>query len=231
MNHPCLPWEVIERVIKHSGDNLKTLCSFSVSCRQLRPQSRCSMFTRVDLTKGMDRVFEFIDLLQANAELKPFVNSVIFSPTSFGSSLLYILPNLSSIDCVRSRNPPTPGPSLQALDLHRSSLACFARLGTNIQTLRLSNVSFSTSAAFIQLLLAFTSVTHLVCERVDIERASSEAPLPEAIRQRLSKQTQLKALTVSISTLLPNSMILKTELLTFWYLLVDRLSVSNWTQY
>ncbi|PIL29692.1 hypothetical protein GSI_08130 [Ganoderma sinense ZZ0214-1] len=57
------------------------------------------MFSRVQLESN-DHVFAFVAFLQANPELKPLVHTIITTPAAFGPSLLYVLPNLSSVECV-----------------------------------------------------------------------------------------------------------------------------------
>lgn len=220
MDSPRLSWELIEQVIDLSGRRPNTLCSLSLTCRQLRPRSRLVMFSRVQL-ESSDHVFAFVAFLLANPELRPFVHTVIVTPAAFGPSLLYILPNLGSIECVdelqleepedeedgdnESTNAPylmqgiarTPYVHRTSLNIHHTSLACFKRLGAHIRTLRLNSVSFPTSLAFAQVLSAFSRITHLKCKKVQIKAAGSEAPL-EVIRRRLSKQMQLKSLFVSV---------------------------------
>ncbi|KAM5530353.1 hypothetical protein V8D89_015972, partial [Ganoderma adspersum] len=93
MNSPRLPWEVIERVIDNSVRRPNTLCSISLTCRQLRPRSHLAMFRRIQL-ESSDHVFAFVAFLLANPQLKPLVCTIIVTPTAFGPSLLSILPNI-----------------------------------------------------------------------------------------------------------------------------------------
>ena len=223
MHSPRLPWEVIEWVINLSSHRPNTLCNLALTCRHLRRPSHLAMFGKVQL-ESSDHVFAFVAFLQANPELQPFVHTIVVTPAAFGPSVLYVLPNLSSIECVDESQlgepededgegeqeregegederlhipdymrPPTS--VNRSLDLHPSSLACFKQLGAHIRTLRLNSVSFPTSLAFVQTLLAFSSITRLVCEKVEIEAAGSEAPLAVATR-RLSEHLQLKTLVV-----------------------------------
>ena len=197
LESPRLPWEVLERIISYCGDVLDTLCSLSLTCRQLRPRSQGVIFARVDLTRSKDRrVFLFVAFLEASANpnLEPLVLSVAVRPIDFGPSLLYLLPNLSAIECLSS------GPSeASVLPLHHTSLACFRRLGTHVQTLHLVNISFSTSLAFTQVLLALGSIAHLVCTEVVI-KTEGKGPLDVA-KRRLSERLRLRSLAVSISQL------------------------------
>ncbi|KAI1785777.1 hypothetical protein LXA43DRAFT_104173, partial [Ganoderma leucocontextum] len=203
MDSHQLPWEVIERVIDHSGGHPNTLRSLSLTCSQLRPRSRCLMFSRVDL-RSRNAVFEFLDFLQDNPILKSFVRSIVVQPDDLAPfPLLHILSNLSEITFT-ARHPHAK----QAVPaLHQSSLTCFHRFGTHIQTLCISYLLFPTYLPFARILLAFPNVIHLTCTAVEIETAGDRAPL-EVIRQRLCKQMQLKTLTIDsfvASTACPQS--------------------------
>ncbi len=158
------------------------------------------MFASIAL-KSREHAFGFIDFLQDNPHLKPLVSSIIFSPTSFGPSLLYILPNLSEIECLspkpRSKSEkPHPLP-----DLHHSSLACFRRLGTHVRTLRLYHVRFPTSLAFARVILALTNLTYLVCADVVINKQGSQTSF-DVVKRRLHEEMQLKILSVSVPRLI-----------------------------
>ena len=192
---PRLPWEVIERIIDHSSGRPKTLHNLALTCRQLRPRSRCMAFGLVKL-KSNSRVFAFIDFILNNPDLKPHVYTIIVSPASLGPSLLYVLPNLSSIEC-EGTEPGQRMTGSNRLHLHHSSLAAFRSHGTHVQTLRLQYVSFS-SGAFIRVLLALTSLTHLTCMNVEGIMANGNKAHLEGLKRRLSKQMCLKTLTVSV---------------------------------
>ena len=195
MNSPRLPLEVIEQVIDGSADHPKTLQHLALTCCRLRPRARLVMFARVRF-KNHDQICEFVDFLQDNPHLKLVVRSITMPPIAFpGPSLLSILPNLSSIKCAPPQNSPAGGAHFLAL--HHTSLACSRRIGRCIQTLCLSNIFFRTSPEFIQLLLAFQNITHLFCDHIGIKTARNDTRL-DAIRERLSKQMRLKALTVSV---------------------------------
>ena len=211
MGPPHLPWELIERVVDLSRGRPHTLCSFSLTCRQLCSRSRLLMLARVQL-ENADRVFAFVAFLLANPELKASVHTIIVTPADFVPSLLCILPDLSSIECAdESRFEELEDEGRRELDtrvrsahrslaVHHTSLACFKRLGARIHTLRLDSVSFPTSLAFAQVLLAFANITHLVCLSVIIETAGGGSPL-EIVRRRLLEQMRLKTLIVSVHPL------------------------------
>ena len=219
---------MIERITDLSAGRSDTLCNLALTCRNLRHPSHFAMFGRVQL-KNHDRVFAFIVFLLTNPELQPFVHTITVTPAALGPSLLYILPNLSSIECVdesRLGEPKdedkgkvdsekdemphipsrTPSQGWQAgtgvrirrpsVIMHRAGLVCFRQLGAHIRTLRLCSVSFSTSLDFVQVLSAFTGITRLICEDVEIKAAGCEGPLELATR-RLSERMGLKELTVS----------------------------------
>nr|VWP01766.1 Uncharacterized protein [Ganoderma boninense] len=186
------------------------------------------MFGLVQL-ESSDHVFAFIAFLQANPELKQFVHTIVATPAAFGPSPLYLLPNLSSIECVdesqleepededtdegddrgeQSQNIPDytrPQTAARAraqrsLVVHHASLACFAQLGARVRTLRLSSVSLPTLLSFAQMLVALASVTRLVCEEVEIQAECGAAPLEVAV-QRLAERIQLKELVIDSHSL------------------------------
>ena len=217
MDTPRLPWEVIERVIDISCGRPNTLCSLALTCRQLRPRSHVVMFGRIQL-ESSDHVFDFVAFLQANSQLKTLVRTIVVTPAAFGPSLLYILPNLSSIECVDESqleepedeheqdeifnipdraHPPTSVRVHRSLAIHHISLACFTRLGAHIRTLHLNSVSFPTTLSLAQMLLSFAHITRLVCKKVEVKTASNGASL-EVVARRLSEQMRLKEFIVSI---------------------------------
>ena len=193
MEPPRLPCEVIERIIGHSGDHPKTLCNFSLTCRQLRPRALCLMVSNATLRQGRNRTFAFVDLLEAKPYLKPLVRSIVVDPMEFAPfPLLHVLPNLSEIEFrVRLLSPVN-------VTLHPSGLVCLQRFGTRIRTLHLSGLSFPTYLSFARVLLAFTNLRNLTCTNVAIESAGNGAPLT-VLKRRLSEQMKLKTLTVSES--------------------------------
>ncbi|KAI1787452.1 hypothetical protein LXA43DRAFT_896224 [Ganoderma leucocontextum] len=185
MDPPRLPWQVIQRVIDHSGGHANTLRSLSLACHRLRPHSCCVMFARVRF-KGRDHVFAFLDFLQDNPHLKPVVRSIVVRPTDLAPSpLLRILPSLSDIEFAPHLAEPPRSSSRNIFPaLHQSSLTCFRQFGTHINTLRLSRLSFATYLSLARVLLTFTSITHLYCSRVEIATAGNRANL-NVLKRRL----------------------------------------------
>ena len=192
MEPPRLPWEVIERVIDLSCDNSPTLRSFSLTCRQLHPRSRCAMFARVDLS-SRDRIFAFLDFLQDNPYLIPFVRSVVAQPLDFAPFPL--LRVLSSLSYIRFTSGPGSASEGTSCVLHKSTLTCLQRFGCHIQTLHLFEIRFATFLQFAGLLLAFTNVEHLTCERITVDAKKDQVP-SEAIKRRVSERMRLKTMAV-----------------------------------
>ena len=193
MGSPRLPWEVIERIINHSGDHPQTLCSLALTCRQLRPRSRCLMVSRA-VFKSRDHIFAFVDFLDGNPHLKPLVHSIVVELMDFPPfPLLHILSNLTEIEFNSVK---------EIVALPQPALTCFHRFGANIRSLRLFNLSFVTYLPFSRVLLALPNVVHLTCQNVVIKSVGDQAPL-DVIRWRLSKQMQLKTLVVSLPNVSP----------------------------
>ncbi|KAM5536732.1 hypothetical protein V8D89_009659, partial [Ganoderma adspersum] len=91
---PRLPWEVIERAIDQSRGSVETLRSLALTCHQLLPRTRIVLFSRVQFN-DRDHVFAFVDFLQENSHLMPFIRSIAVWPSDLAPfPLLYILPNL-----------------------------------------------------------------------------------------------------------------------------------------
>ena len=198
MECPLLPWEVIERIINHSGDHPTTLHNFSLTCRSLRPRALCLLVAHV-VFKSRLSIFSFCDFIEAKPHLNPLVRSITVNPNDFAPfPCLYILPNLyeltfAPVNSNAAKRFKMPLPTV----VNQSSLTCCQRFGTHIQTLHLSKLFFSTYLEFGRVLLAFTNILHLVCSGVSIEGEGNQAPL-EVIQRRMSEQ--LRLLTVSILT-------------------------------
>lgn len=189
-----LPWEVVERIIGHCGDYLKTLRSFSLTCRDLRPRALCLLVSHVRFVER-DQIFDFCDFLQASPHLKSLVLSIAVDPDHFAPyPLLSILPNLSTLTFVPTPVDRQTRPQL-AMPMNRSSLACYRHLGTHIQALHFSNLIFTTYLEFARILSAFTNVVHLVCSKVFVKSEGNRSPL-EVFQRRLSRRVKL--LTVSL---------------------------------
>ena len=188
MASPLFPWEVIERIIGHSGDHRKTLHNFSLTCRDLRPRALCLLVADVAFRNSCS-MFDFCDFVKAKPHLKPLVRSVAVNANDFAPfPLLNVLPNLSNLKLADYRKDVSP------TFVNRKSLTCCELFGTHIQTLHLSFLRFPTSLAFAHLLLAFSNINHLVCKGIDIRAEGSPAPL-ELIKRRLTERLHL--LTVS----------------------------------
>ena len=197
MASPLLPWEVIERVIGHSGDDFQTLLNFSLTCRDLRPRTLCLLVAEVYF-KDRDQIFDFCDFLQVNPHLKTLVCSIAVKPGDFAPfPLLSILPNLSKLKFY-----PPPNTRQQdrkaVMVLNRSTVSCCKSLGTNIQALHLSQLSFPTLLEFARLLLTFTDLKDLCCSRVLIRAKGNQAHV-NVIKQRMSNRLHLSTVSVSVA--------------------------------
>ena len=193
MPSPLLPWELIERVIGHSGGHRETLRRFSLTCHNLRPRALCLLVADVHF-KSRDQIFDFCDFLQANPHLKTLVCSITVKPGDFAPfPLLSVLPNLSKLKFY-------PPPNTRQRDrkaatvLNRSTVACCRSLGTNIQTLHLSQLSFPTCLDFARLLLMFANLTHLCCSGVFL-RAEKNQTHVDVVKRRISDRLHLSTVS------------------------------------
>ena len=192
MKSPLLPWEVIERIIGYSSNDLNTLRSFSLTCRQLRPRSFGLMVSRVRLRSRQD-VFKFCDHLQAKPSLGALVRAIVVDPVDFPPfPLLRILPNLSQITFISRVDRYAPVPR----GIPRSSLTSYLCSGSRISTLHLSQTYRWTSQEFCRLLLAFKDVRELTCGEVQVVSTKSNALHTELLKQRLSQRLHLRSLIV-----------------------------------
>ncbi|TBU26468.1 hypothetical protein BD311DRAFT_762451 [Dichomitus squalens] len=186
---PHLAWELIERIISHSGDDRRTRYSFSLTCRQLRPRSLCILVADVDITERA-RVVAFRDFLEAYPYFCPFVRSIGADPTTFMPfPLLHILPNLTNTQW----STPSKQPQVK-LSLPQPLLTCYRRFGTNITSLSLSQLFFKTFQEFCRVLLAFTALKDLSCRSLEIGRTATNGT---ALQQRLKSQ-RLELRTIDI---------------------------------
>ena len=195
MSTPLLPWEVLERIIGHSGDHPQTLRNFSLTCRDLRPRALCLLVADVCLN-NRGKTFDFCDFLQASPHLKPFVRSVALNPKDFAPFPLFsVLSNLSQVKFTLTQ--PIK-PQIRAVtDLNRCSLTCCKVFGTHIQALHLSHLSFSTYFDFARVLLTFTTLTNLVCTGVVIISEGNKASL-SVLERRLSKRLHLRTVSLPV---------------------------------
>ena len=188
---PRIPWELVERIIGHSGDNRKALCSLSRTCRQLRPRSLCLMVANIDIVER-DQVIAFCDFLEAYPQLCPLVHSIRTSPTTFMPvPFLHMLPNLTDVTLRRPFSERT------IISLPMSVLTCYRMFGSSIKALHLHILCFKTLQDLCRVLLAFTGIQELNCGFLDTSAAVKSYAELERNKLRISTQLSLKALTVS----------------------------------
>ncbi|TBU23007.1 hypothetical protein BD311DRAFT_732137 [Dichomitus squalens] len=192
---PRLAWELIERIICHSGDDPDILCSFSLTCSQLRPRSLCLMVADVEIRKR-EQVAAFRDFLESFPHLCPFVRSVTTDPAVFTPfPLLYILPSLSKFTWITNQLERH-----DVLSLPLSVLTCFRRFGTNITALYISDLHFKTLQDFCRVLLAFPRLQELNCKSLSIREPVSNSVSLELIKRRLSQQLNPRTVTMELSS-------------------------------
>ena len=199
---PLLPWEVLEVIIAYSFDDPSALYNFSLTCSQLRPRSLCTRFSRGIHLTNRNNTFAFCDYLSVNPHFRPFVRAITIDFPEYLAPfpLLHILPNLSR---VQFGSLPVTCNALSfdapPYKLHQSSLTCYERLGTHVETLEVSGDYIRSFEGLSMLLLAFKNLKNLICyvarALVSVE---SNAAKVQAIKRRLSQRTCLKSLTVSL---------------------------------
>lgn len=193
---PRLPWEVLERIVGHSST--RTICRFSLTCRELRPRSRCLLVSDVTF-HNRNKIFDFCDFLKAKPDLKPLVRSLLVDPNHFCPfPLLHMLPNLSKIKLGETVFPP--GGVLLPVTINQSTLTSCRFLSTNIQSLTLFDLQFQgTPIQFLHALSAFTSIIHLVCSDIYINCKSELLTPLDVAKQRLARKLHLRTVSLSAS--------------------------------
>ena len=188
---PRLPWELIERIIGHCGDDPELLRNFSLSCPQLRPRSLCLMVADVKLKKR-EQIFAFRDFLGTHPHLRQLVASIRTWPdTSAPFHILHILPNVTKITICG--DPIGRGSSLPP-----PVLASYRTSATRVQILHLSTITFPTLQEFCRVLQAFTGMRELCCSDVDASSATGSSSNLRLNKWRLSQRLLLTTLSVSI---------------------------------
>ena len=194
-----LPWEVIERVISYS-DDVETLRSFSLTCRQLRPRSTCSLMAHVQLW-DRDNIFEFCEYLHVHSHLRPLVRAIRIDPENFAPfPLLRLLQNLSRITLVAYDQGSKPGSdSRDSLVLHRSLFTSCRYLAKQVQTLELSGSQSWTLQQLSQTLSAFTGVRELVLKDVSLVETIGSTAMQGTEERLTQRLCGVKSLTVSVT--------------------------------
>ena len=200
----ALPWEILERVIEHSSDDLDLLRSFSLTCRQLRPRSFTLILAQYVFLNSRDKAFDFVDFLLEHPKLQPLIHSIIISPADFRPfPLVNMLPRLSTLlftppgyQKYKFHIGPNDRGDLPYSEIHHATINCYHLFGRRIHTLSLDHLSFQTSSDLFRLLLAFPMTTQLSCNNIFIK--FTEKQTPTVVRNKLSKQLRLQNLHVRI---------------------------------
>ena len=192
----ALPWEILERVIEHSSDDLDLLRSFSLTCRQLRPRSFTLILAQYVFLNSRDQASDFSDFLLKHPKIQPLIHSIIISPADFRPfPLVNMLPRLSTLlftsPGYREYDDPEDRPYSE---IHHTTINCYRLFGTRIHTLSLNHVSFQTLSDLVRLLLAFPTTAQLSCN--DIIIVLTEEETQTVITSKLSKQLRLETLHV-----------------------------------
>ena len=192
---PTLPWEVIERVIDHSHEHTPTLCSFALTCRQLRPRSSLVLFSDVHIKFRKD-LFAFCNVLQTQPRLQLVVRSLAVCLEEFSPfPLLSILTNLRRVTfCGSLDHDDYP----KYISLHASTIHCCQALGRSIQSLTFQGVWFRNRAAFVRLIPAFSNLQELACHDVRYRPSRDSDPIEFGIQHRLFQRMRLRTLSVRI---------------------------------
>ena len=123
VQHPALPWEIIE-IIDHSSGDSSILCNSVLTCRALRPRSILVLLTHVRVT-CRDKLFYLCNVLQDNPELQPLVRSLAIPLRELSPfPLLPMLPNLRQNLTVDDSQLYTSFQGSSTIPMHNSTLIC-----------------------------------------------------------------------------------------------------------
>ena len=196
----ALPWEVMERIIKHASSDLNLLLSFSLTCRQLRPRSFSLIIAKYVLLGTKDQMSALCSFLRKNTKFQVFVHSITISLADFSPSpLVKMIPHISTLRLVSHIYEKYDDPQERpVIALHPIILGAYRSFGSRIRTLSLDHLSFSTPCELFGLLLAFPNMVQVACNDIRIKLPGGNAAATQMARAKLFEQLQLETLKVRV---------------------------------
>ena len=196
---PIFPTEIIENVIDHFFDDVKTLRSFSLTCRDLLHRSRYHIFGEIRLL-GQGQLNSFFDLLDDTPNIRSLVRSVTISLTGGAQPLLGIIPTgLLALPNLKQWNFVDGSANGQSrwVAFHASTLLNCRYFGAGVRILSVDNVSFTNCLALFQLLQSFPGLRRLSCSRIAVRPRVLDQTAHQA-NSDFPRTLQLTGLVVSI---------------------------------
>ena len=196
---PIFPTEIIENVIDHLFDDVYTLRSFSLTCRDLLHRSRYHIFGEIRLL-GQGQLNSFLDLLDATPDIRSLVRSVTISLSGGAQPLLEVIPtSLLTLPNLKQWNFVDGSANGQSrwVAFHASTLVNCRYSGAHVRTLSVDNVSFTNLLACFQLLQSFPGLRRLNCSRVTLRPRNSDQTAHQA-NNDFPRTLRLTELVVSI---------------------------------
>ena len=196
---PIFPTEIIENVIDHFFDDVYTLRSFSLTCRDLLHRSRYHIFGEIRLL-GQGQLNSFLDLLNATPSIRSLVRSVTISLSGGVQPLLEVIPaSLLTLPNLKQWNFVDGSANGQSrwVAFHTSTLLNCRYLGAGVRILSVDNVSFTSRLALFQLLQSFSGLRRLNCNRIAVRPRVPDRTAHQA-NSDLPRTLQLTGLVVSM---------------------------------
>ena len=195
-----LPEDIIYAIVDQAGSNAASLRKLSLTCSTLRHRARRHLFSGIQIRtmKQMESVREFLD---SRPWLPPLVRRVVLSVILYGDhstpniwlfdvvpfDLLTRLPNMHDWEMGIIGQTLGPNTVQGRLSPGRLALCCYAKYGTQINRLELSNVYFGNLLDLTGLLTALRSVRGLTCSDIVLiqEKSRSGVSGSKSLNQEL----------------------------------------------
>ena len=187
-----IPPEICDEIIDQLRDDVWSLRACALTCRDWHFRSRIHLFQNVRSFQYYDEpkdTNEFSSYLTSHPSLAPLVQSIVINGNSLHMNFLRQLPNLRRMKVmIRDR---------ESLLFHTKLLTYF-HAHLHIETLILSRTNLGSPSQLSSLILSLQSLTHLVCEGIELRNKE----IIESTREvNFRKRTKLRYLEVSISEL------------------------------
>ena len=195
-----LPDDILYAIVDQAGSNAASLRELSLTCSTLRHRARRHLFSGIQIRtmKQMESVREFLD---SRPWLPPLVRRVVLSVILYEDhstpniwlfdvvpfDLLTRLPNMHDWEMGIIGQTLGPNTVQGRLSPGRLALCCYAKYGTQINRLELSNVFFGNLLDFTGLLTALRNVRGLTCSDIALiqEKSGSGTSWSRSLNQEL----------------------------------------------
>ena len=196
------PFEVEEHIIDQLCHNLRSLRSCALTCHAWHTHCRVHMFQGIRIIgrAGLDEVCSVLDF---DASLGALVQSIAIQ--SLGPGLARAIP-ASDLLCTRLLRhlPNIRRCTLVQLDIvtnaYHPLMLTYLRSHSNIETLCLRFLNFSSPASLVRLLTALPRLTHLECGGISFtEPTPASSVESESVHRMKTRRLSLCSLHVRVA--------------------------------